>query len=447
MAGRFVETQIRPGQGSLPAMRTTAGLLFPAFVLTLLVSVPGQCSGPGTAQEASAKAVNAFAIDLYRQIEKPEGNFFFSPYSISTALGMAYAGACGRTASQMAKALHFDLDQEKTIKAFRDLNAQVLATGRGKSIELNIANALWAEKSHSFRKEYLESIRTNFAPAKGWSSRVPVVKQMLELVGTNYQEGVRQFDFRHAPEAARNTINNWVEDQTKHKIKDLLPPGSVTTDTRLVLSNAIYFKGLWESPFKKEVTKEAPFTPLGGKEVMVQMMHTLRPYGFAEETGLQLLEIPYKGGELAMIVLLPNKGKHLEEFERSITLDKLGQWTGSLKTQKVEVFFPRFTMTSTFQLSAPLVKMGMKDAFSSADADFSGMTGRKDIFISEGFHEAFVEVNEEGTEAAAATAVAMRTGSRPLTPVFRADRPFLFLIQHKPSRCILFFGRATNPVK
>lgn len=396
-------------------------------LLSLALLLPGltPCSTTAPEGEAAAKAVNAFAIDLYGQLRKPEGNIFFSPYSVSAALAMAYTGARGNTESQMANALHFSVGQPKTNEAFRALNEQVLAAGRGKGAELNIANALWAEKSFTFKKDFLESVRIN------------------------YRGDLKQADFMHAPEAARKKINSWVEEQTKDKIKDLFGPGTIAPDTKLVIANAIYFKGLWEFPFDKRRTKEDPFILLDSKEVNVPMMNHSASFGYSEEADLQVLEMPYKAAELAMVVLLPSKERRFEDFEQSLTIEQLDQWIGKLPTQKVQVYFPKYMMTLEFRLPAVLMKLGMTDAFSIKDADFSDMTGDKDLFIQEVIHKAFADVYEEGTEAAAATSVTLRyLGAPPPpkpVPVFRADHPFVFLIRHKPSGCILFMGRMTKP--
>ena len=407
-------------------LRMVAAVALPVLALAFLVPVEAPCSAPVPEGDAAAVTVNAFAVDFYKQVRKPEGNLFFSPYSISMALGMVYAAARGNTAAQMAKTMHFSPDQPEANKVCGALNAQILAAGQKKAMELNVANALWTEKSYPLLKEYLEAIRTD------------------------YQGGIRQVDFLHSPESARETINGWVEEQTKDKIKDLLPPGAIDAATRLVLANAIYFKGTWESPFMKELTQELRFTLLDGNEVKVPMMHRTDYFGYADEAGLQVLEIPYKGGELAMIILLPSKDKTLEDFEHSVTRDKLGQWVEKLEMREVVVFVPRFKMTSDIRLRTALIGLGMTDAFSPSQADFSGMTGNnKDLFIGEGFHKAFVEVNEKGTEATAATGIGMLAGMPQKRPapslVFRADHPFLFLIRHKPSNCILFFGRVTDP--
>ena len=218
-----------------------------------------------------------------------------------------------------------------------------------------------------------------------------------------------------------------------------------------MLTNAIYFKGSWELPFKKRLTHEASFFLPHGKEINVLTMIQTESFGYAEESDLQLLEMPYKGGELSMVALLPSKQKAIEDFEQPLTVEKLGHWIGKLRTQRVEVHLPRFKMVSTFQLKTALSGLGMSDAFSPFDADFSGITGKKNLFVSEAVHKAFVEVNEEGAEAAAATAIVVMKASPakespPPPPVFRADHPFLFLIRHKPSGAILFLGRVTNPV-
>jgi serpin B len=411
------------------SFRTITAVVLPILVLLFLVPATASFASPAIEQNDAAKAVNAFAIDFYKQVRGGQGNLFFSPYSISMALGMAYAGARGNTAAQMAKTMHLGLDQPSSNKALGALDTQILAAGRKKGVELKVANALWADKSCPLLKEYLEVIRTG------------------------YQGGIRQLDFAQNPEPARKTINSWVEEQTKDKIKDLLAPGAVDTTTRLVLTNAIYFMGLWVSQFNKEFTKELPFTLPDGNEVQVPMMHRTEYFSYMDETDLQVLEMEYKGVELSMVVLLPSKEKGLEDLEESVTLDRLDQWIGEHRRRgerKVEVFLPRFKMTSDFLLRTVLTNMGMTDAFSLGSADFSGMTGNMDFFIGEGFHKAFVEVNEHGTEAAAATGFKfdLKGTARvtpPPIPIFRADHPFLFLIRHKPTNCILFFGRVTNP--
>ncbi|MGB6065785.1 MAG: serpin family protein [Desulfomonilaceae bacterium] len=422
--------------------------LFALLSLTLFCPGPALCSAAESEGDAAAKAVNAFAIDLYGQLRDGSGNIFFSPYSISASLAMAYAGARGETESQMAKALHFSLEKSKINGAFRALNEQVLAAGGRKGLELNIANALWAEKSFSFKKEFLETVRINFLPDHGWFPRIPFVTEAVASIWPGDPGCLRQVDFRHAPESARKTINSWVEKQTRNKIKDLMSPDSISSGTRLVITNAIYFKGFWESQFKKKWTKQDKFTLLDGTEIKVPMMEQTKPFGYAEKLELQIVEMPYKGEGLSMVVLLPSKQKNFDEFERSLTSDKLHRWTRMLPMRLVEVHFPKFKMDSAYRLRRTLMKLAMTDPFSVNDADFSGMTGKKNLFIEEALHKAFVDVKEEGTEAAAATAVTATLKGMPRPkpiPVFRADHPFVFLIWHKPSRCILFMGRVVKP--
>jgi serpin B len=398
--------------------------LITALALVLIVGETGRCASAAPDTGAAAQAVNAFAVDVYKKIRQPNGNLIFSPYSVSTCLSMAYAGARGRTESQMAKALHFSLQQGQMNVALGALNSQILAAGKDKTVELNVANALWLEKSF------------------------PLLQFYLKTVQADYQGGIKQLDFLHGPDAARNTINKWVEEQTKDKIKDLLAPEMVGSDTRLVLTNAIYFKGTWQTVFMKSATQEQPFTLLDGTEIRTPMMWRTSGYGYWEKEDLQALEMPYKGRDLSMMVLLPSKRTRFEDFERSITPEKLKQWVGSFVEREVKVILPKFKITSQCRLRKPLTGLGMTDAF-SAGADFSAITSKKPFFIGEAVHKAFVEVNEEGTEAAAATAI-LAPRSKPPTelpaiPIFRADHPFLFLILHKPSNCILFMGRVTKP--
>jgi serpin B len=418
--------------------------------LIIILFIPGlsPCSEQAPNNDTAAKAVNAFAVDSYGQISAGEGNLIFSPYSISMCLAMAYEGARGETQTQMAKTLHVRPGRLRVGKAFSALNAQVQSSGRAKGVELNIANALWAEKSYKFRKEYLESVRSNCVQSGGWSSRIPLVGRLVEFVSFSPQDRLRQVDFKGGPESARNTINRWVEGKTRNRIKDLFPSGSINQDTRLVLSNAIYFKGVWEHQFKKKSTSEEPFYLLNGKDVKVPMMSQTEWFRYMEEANFQALEMAYKGGELAMVLLLPSKQRHFDEFEKSITFERLGDWIGKLGKTEVEVYLPRFNMTSEFSVRKALKTLGVIDAFTPRIADFSGMTESRDLFISEVFHKAFVETNEEGTEAAAATGgvfewMGEEGGAK--IPTFRADHPFVFIILHRPSKCILFMGRVTRP--
>jgi serpin B len=363
----------------------------------------------------------AFAIDLYHQLRGAEGNLFFSPYSISTALAMTYAGARGNTEAEMARVLHFDLNhltQEALHSAFAALEthlAQIQATG---DIALHVANALWPQVGYAFLAAF------------------------LDLCQRCYGVTITPVDYAGDSEAARQQINAWVEEKTRDKIKELLKPDHVTPLTTLILVNAIYFKGNWASQFDPEDTDDAPFYRLAGDAVKAPMMRQKARFGYRETDDLQVLELPYVGGDLSMLVLLPCERDGLPALEAALTVDNLALWTQGLRPTEVLVLLPRFKLSGQFDLGETLQAMGMVDAFYAAD--FSGMTGRRNLFISAVVHKSFVDVNEEGTEAAAATAVVMSRGFSP-SPLFVADHPFLFLIRENTTGSILFLGRVVDP--
>ena len=381
---------------------------------------------PDNLNRMTAVAGNtAFAFDLYSQLRTQEGNLFLSPYSISTALAMAYGGARGETATQMAKAMHFGLAQEKLHPAFAALESGLNAVQQKGQVKLAVANSLWPQKGHLFLPVYLDLCRINYGVA------------------------VTPLDFARAAEPARQTINAWVEDKTNRKIQDLIKPGTLNAVTRLVLVNAIYFKGNWSSRFDKQLTKAGPFHVSAGKTVETPMMQATKEFRYAESPEVQALELPYAGDDLSMLVLLPRDANSLAAFEQSLSPDKLYAWIRSLRSREVQLWLPKFKTTSEFSLNQTLTALGMTDAFTGR-ADFSGMDGTNDLFISAVIHKAFVEVNEEGTEAAAATAVVMETKGIhiPEEPmVFRADHPFLFLIRDNRTGSILFLGRIVDPTR
>jgi serpin B len=366
---------------------------------------------------------NVFAAALYGRLRHQSGNLFFSPESISTALAMAYAGARSSTASEMAKTLHFTLPPDKLHPAMgallRDLNAA------HEGYQLSVANALWAQQGYTFLDDF------------------------LSLLKTAYGAGLNQVNFKGATEAARLTINQWVEQKTQDKIKDLLQPGALRSDTRLVLTNAIYFKGDWETQFDKAQTKSEDFHLSPAQAATAPLMHREGRFSYFDGGTFQILEIPYKSKELSMIIFLPKDAGGLSALEQSLTGSNLQQWLGKLASvPKVIVTMPKFKMTQQFELGSTLSAMGMPQAFSGS-ADFSGMTGHRDFAISEVIHKAYVDVNEEGTEAAAATAVTMRAmairAPEGPPPVFRADHPFVFMIRDNRSASILFMGRMADP--
>jgi serine protease inhibitor len=401
----------------------------PSIIFLAILAMAGFTSSIPTEVEDSsdiktvAQGNTIFALDLYNKLKETEGNLFFSPYSISTALAMTYAGARGNTEKQMAEVLHFTLDQKKLHPAFARLEAQLNSMQDNRNIELTVANALWTQKDYVFLREFLDLTKNNYGAA-------------LNLV-----------DFKKAHEAVRIKINAWVEEKTRNKIKDLIKPGVLDPLVRLVLTNAIYFKGNWESQFEKSKTKEAPFWLAPGKSVKVPMMTRKQKFNYMENDRLQILELPYVGNDLSMIVVLPKKIEGVTQLESVLSVDNLNTWLNLLRKREILVYLPKFKTSSQFSLGEMLSSMGMSDAF-TAHADFSGMTAKQELYISSVIHKAFVDVNEEGTEAAAATAVAMKLLSMPAPPpVFRADHSFIFLIRHNPSGSILFLGRITNPLK
>jgi serpin B len=387
------------------------------------------------AKQLVVEGNNMFALELYAKLRSQGGNLFVSPYSISTALAMTHAGARGRTASLMAQVLHFPAtageteessppgpDRRQFASAYGQIIKDLNKRGEKGAYTLNVANALWGQKGFGFLKEFLDLVRTEYGG------------QLTEV------------DFVRAVEASRKTINTWVEKQTKDKIKDLIPAGVLDSMTRLVLTNAIYFKGNWARQFKKNQTQDGPFILADGRKVETPMMNQTAQFGYMETDILQCLELPYVDKELSMIILLPKEPDGLSKLEQTLTAENLSQWLARLYSREVVVCVPKFKVTAQFSLASVLQSMGMTDAFSS-DADFSGMDGKKDLFISAVIHKAYVDVGEEGTEAAAATGVVMKlTSVGPSeTPVFRADHPFLFLIRDNKSGGILFIGRVTDP--
>ena len=368
----------------------------------------------------------AFACDLYAQLKSQEGNLFFSPYSVSTALAMTYAGARGETAAQMARTLHFTLSQADLHPAFAALSAQMTAVQQAGQVQLSIANSLWPHKSYPFLEDYLALVKKSY--------------------GTTFTP----VDFAKEEPKARAQINQWVEEKTQKKITNVIG-APLDQLTRLVLVNAVYFKGKWESQFKKHATQNEPFYRISGGPVQAPLMKQTRKYKyFCKFLELQLLELPYVGNELSMLVILPSKSSSLMVLEKNLSAASLQHWRGQMYMREIELYLPTFKITwGISSLVKPLTALGMRTPFTDT-ADFGGMDGHKDLFISDILHKAFVDVTEEGTEAAAATAALMRAKSAdapqpPPPELFRADRPFLFLIQENRTGSILFLGRVTDP--
>ena len=374
-----------------------------------------------------------FGLELYRKLSGSEGNLFFSPYSISLGMAMAYAGARGETERQMADSLGFKLPQNRLHPAFNalDLLLASLPKGGDDAFRLNVANSVWGQRDYSFLPEFLDSL------------------------AVNYGEDVRAADFRRDPEDARVRINGWVADETEERIRNLIPQGTLTPLTRLVLANAIYFNAAWLHAFDERVTKDRPFHLLDGSQRDVAMMRQQENLRYAIGDGFQAVELPYKGGDVAMTILLPESGK-FEEFEGSLSGQSVRDIVESLESELVRLTMPKFEMESGFSLSDTLKAMGMPDAFDDQAANFSGMDGqlcraRGDIclLISDVLHQAFVSVDEAGTEAAAATAVIVgvtrAVGIEPDPIEVVVDRPFLLIIRHHATDTVLFVGRVLDP--
>ena len=410
-------------------MKRFLSLLIACLVLPLAGHAAQAPQSNKADQAAVVEGNNAFAVALYGQLRSHDGNLFFSPESISTALAMTYAGARGDTATEMAKTLHFTLPPERLHPAMGALLSDLNAPHNG--YQLRVADALWAQRDYVFRDDF------------------------LKLNKRDYGAGFNQVDFKGATEAARLTINQWIEQKTEHKITNLLQPGVLDSQTKMVLTNAIYFKGDWLTPFNKEWTEDDDFHLSPAKNVKAPLMHLNEGFDYFDGGTFQALEIPYESGDLSMIVFLPKDIGGLPAFEQSLTASHMKQWLDKLQpVPEVILTLPKFQMTRQIGLAGTLAAMGMPSAFNDNAADFSGMTGKRELFISAVIHKAYINVDEKGTEAAAATAVVMEKAMAmpprfqpPPPPVFRADHPFVFLIRDNRSGGILFMGRVTDPTK
>ena len=374
---------------------------------------------------AAVTGNTAFAVDLHRQIRAQPGNLFYAPFSISQALAMTWAGARGETAKQMARALHFTLGQDKLHPAFDALDLALMSRGRnaagkdGGAFRLNVVNALWGQMSYHFEAAFLDTL------------------------ALDYGAGMHVVDFQKAPEDARATINRWVAQKTENRIEDLLPQGSVGPLTRLVLTNAVYFNAAWAQPFDKANTRDQAFTKRDGSTIQVPTMSGYQQAAYGQGPGWAALELPYAGRELSMVLLLPDAGR-FGDFEASLTGEKIGDITKTLRMHGVTVTLPRFHIESQLSLADQLSKLGMPIAFTDA-ADFSGMNGAGGLQISAVVHKAFVDVDEAGTEAAAATGAVVSTTSAPEPAEIHFDRPYVFFIRDRATETILFFGRVEDP--
>lgn len=376
---------------------------------------------------------NAFAFDLYQQIiTELDGNIIFSPYSISQAFGMVSAGAQGDTEQQIMDAMHFTLSQDDLHAAFNTLNGnltdrETADMGEGERLQLSIANSLWGQDGFPFRESFLDTIRANYGGE-------------LSLV-----------DF-FLTEEARQAINDWIEDKTEDKIQDMIPPGVLNPDTRLVLVNAIYFYGSWMFNFEEANTMDDTFTLLDGSTVTVPMMNQTQNLAYLQGDGFQAVEIPYYGQDTAMLVILPDEG-NFEGFQQDLDSAQFDQIRQSFGYQELNLFMPHFEFETDISLSEYLKAMGMTDAYDEGLADFSGMYDRdqvgQNLFITDALHKAFIGVDESGTEAAAATAIIMGVTSAPVgpPPELRLDRPFIYAIYDRETGSVLFLGQVMNPAE
>ncbi|HUT15530.1 MAG TPA: serpin family protein, partial [Anaerolineae bacterium] len=369
---------------------------------------------------------SAFSFDLYQAIRSNDANVFYSPYSISLALAMTYAGARSETARQMADTLHFTVTQDRLHPAFNALDLELSSRGHGakgkdgEGFRLSIANSIWGQRDYTFLAEF------------------------LDVLAQNYGAGLRLLDFEKAPDDSRVVINDWVADETEDRINDLLPDGSITPLTRLVLTNAIYFNAAWKYAFEEDFTEDGTFHLLDGDQVTVPMMSQTETFDYAEGAGFQAVELPYDGDELSMLILLPAPGQ-FDGFASTLDAERWDSIVGIMAREQIHLTMPKFSYDARLDLAEVLADLGMPDAFSMA-ADFSGMDGTRDLFISGVFHKAFVAVDEAGTEAAAATAVVISLKAMPGMPrEVSIDRPFLFAIRDIKTGAILFVGHVVNP--
>ncbi len=388
------------------------------FLLSFTVLSVTPCVGSPSLVEGNS----AFAFNLYKKLSNQQGNLVFSPYSISSALALTSVGARGTTALEMASVLHLPQEPYTLIRDFLVLDSIFNENDLQDTSRLETANSLWPQAGYPFLTEYLELVK-------------------------NLRGVVKPVDYQSDPESGRKQINDWSNEKTEGRIPELIQPGILDQLTRMVLVNTISFKGVWQSGFKKDDTEKGPFFLDSGKQSLTSLMSQKGKFNYAELERLQIVELPYGHGELSMFLLLPSPQNGLSELEQTLNRKMFEQWILGLKQEDVRIVLPRFKFSSMLALTNSLTALGMGTPFDRKRADFSGMDGQRNwLYISSLLHNAFLEVNETGTEAAAATAVVIRSWAMPaVQPVFRADHPFLFLIRDNRSGTILFMGRVASP--
>ncbi len=402
---------------------------FCALALVLLAVVLFAPAGMGrldaaegrNTERAAVEAVNGLAVDLYKELRREEGNLCFSPYSISSAFSMVYAGAKDETAHEMEQSLGFG---QGIGESYRGLTKGMLAAPEDAG-DLEVANSIWPQRGYRLLRTY--------------------VKELEE----NYASEVRTQDFAKQPERARRDINAWVRERTRERIGEILPEGAIGADTRMILVNAVYFRAPWMHVFPQSATREEVFFATPSTEVAAPMMRVSDAFAYHETPEVQAVRIPYRMGAFSMTVILPKARNGLSAVEMSLDRAFLHTLSGELERRKVDLSIPRFRIETDLLLNESMKRLGVQRAFDPGFADFSGMNGKHDLYLSDALHRAVVAVDEEGTEASAATALTMKRTSAPLPlmepVVFRADHPFLFLIQEDISGAILFIGRVCRP--
>lgn len=395
-----------------------------AAVSIVLVGLAGRPAAAAPDKDLASVVDGSLGLAqaLYQRLRGGTRNLVFSPVSITAAMALAHGGARGNTASQMARVLGFRLPPARLHPAHGRLLAALRAAER-EGVTLSVANALWGQRGHPFLPAY------------------------LELAGKTYGGKLEQLDFVKQPQQARQAINSWVSSRTRGKITDIIPPGLFDEMTRLVLTNAVYFNGQWKAKFPRSATRPQPFMLGGNRRVETPLMNVTSSFRYRGTRTFQVLELPYRGGGVSMVVLLPRRVGQLRAVEPYLHPARLRRLLRSMPRRQVEVYLPRFQISSGVALAQKLQAMGMTDAFANR-ADFSGADGTRLLFLQAVLHKAWVEVNEKGTEAAAATAItlgALEGESEPPRPIFRADRPFLFLIREARTGCVLFLGRLLEP--
>jgi len=381
---------------------------------------PQSRTSNGTSTDQDTTGVNnGFAFRLYKQLKSERNNVFLSPYSISSALAMTYAGAREQTRNEMADVLGFPQDNEQLGKQNRALGNHLHSLADS-GLVLNVANSLWAQKDYGFSRDFVRTNREYFSA------------------------GLKEVDFKRQYRAIREQINQWVEDKTNDKIQDMISEGVLDRMTRLVLVNAIYFNGKWDHPFNEKRTKEDVFHTSAGTSLKIPFMKQSLTIPYYETDLYPSVALPYAGNQISMVILLPKKAARMEKVENNLDAGYYNTLLDSMKPQQVDLSLPRFRIEEKYSLNGPLKALGMNRAF-GGKADFSGMTGEKELYISNVMHQSFVEVDEKGTEAAAATGVVMRKTSVVRKKQFKADHPFIFMIKDEKTGTVLFLGKLGNP--